>query len=241
MPFLVYLKSGPEATMRLRAAIKDAIFRHHLKHDGSVPEGEKLVTSRARETAAREILWELGFQNNEIGQPGIKVVRTKINSSLSNSKYDQKPEVKEKKRQRRMSKKSTSQSSCDGAGQIEEVGVPQANSSCIEALSSTLPSSDLATEDFSIVGHGNNMEDDFNPGKPNDPSSMEVGDTVAIACKDGDNEVEYAILLEKPVLDKSSWTAKVQFYDLETEDLLLVIACFSHFSSLSDQFLQCSH
>ena len=242
MPFLQYVLSGAEATMRLRAAIKDAIFRHQLKVDGNVSEGEKLKSGRNRNKAAEEILWELGYANHEIGDEEIKHVRTRINSSLANSKYDQKPEVKARKRQRRMAKKSVQVGVEPQIGeQIGEhqtselnLSVPQANSSRLEnpnpLVPPTVADSTLDEEATTIINDdkGEIIEpesdelDDFDPENPNDPSAMNVGQTLAIAVNNGENDVDYAILLEEPVYDKTcnEWTAKVQFFELYLEDKL---------------------
>ena len=70
------------------------------------------------------------------------------------------------------------------------------------------------------MDHDMNDEDDddeFDPLHPNDPSTMELGQTVAIASKDDEKDVLYAVLLEKLVCKESEWTAKIHYLEQNEE------------------------
>ena len=232
-PFSSYITSGAQASSTVRISIHSAIERHKLSLRHGQSKSEKAKSSRLRKTAAREILWELGYGNDSITNEDIKLVRKRISSVLSNHAYDSKPEVIEKKKNRRALKKTTRlldsltprlENSTPSTSALSlDLSTPQANSSTIDGSSTTLSSvsSDSSDSSQEIVSHADSDDEsdgdyefgDFDPSAPNDPSSMEIGMIVAIASNDTENDIEFAMLLEKPLCKSSEWSAKIQYME----------------------------
>ena len=247
IPFPQYVISGVQASTSIRLAVQGAIGRHELRLNGNATKTEKTKGLRKRDTAAREILWELGYANNDISDTDVAWVRKRISSTLSNRTYDTKPDVIEKKKKRRQRKKSGNTStSSSNIGVMTSVSLelsePQSSSSSEEShgvdsiLSSSSGDSSLDNSDSALTSHlqstpsdnGNNIQfdihdedlDQFDPMNPNDPNKMEIGMIVAIATEDEEKDVSYAMLLEKPVRKNNEWSAKVHYFEQLQNDKL---------------------
>ena len=159
IPFTSFISSGTQASSTFRISVNDAIKRHDIKipaKDDS--KSTKVKNLRVRRQAAREILWELGYSNDSITKEDTRLVRKRISASLSNQKYDSKPEVIAKKKQQRVQRKSTASGSLN-------LSAPQVNSD----ISSDHDVSESVTES------SNNVDEPASVGLGDDSLDYECG------------------------------------------------------------------
>ena len=168
MPFKEFITSGTQASSTFRISVHDAIRRHDIKipaKDDS--KSTKAKNLRVRRQAATEILWELGYSNDSITKEDTRLVRKRISASLSNQKYDSKPEVIAKKKHKR---KSTASGSLN-------LSAPHVNSSAPQVMENT-SDSDISSDHVSesVAESSNNVDEPASVGLGDDSLDYECGE-----------------------------------------------------------------